>query len=102
MLYTYRTSERLPQLHACEQVFDRRVIVVAFEHNFNRSGCPTADRTHGLPCVRTRDLTSIVSADTVFILDPECFYGLRDFIVERMEQKCTVHLLGIKNSDILC
>lgn len=93
-MYTYRTADRLPQLYACEHVFDRRIVIVAFEHDFNKSGCATAAQSHGLPCVRTRDLTSVNVADTVFILDADCFYGLREFVIERLEQKCTVHLLN--------
>ena len=100
MLYIYNNANRLPQMYAGEQVFDRRSIIIAFEHDYTRSGIPTAAQTYGLPCVRTRDLSAIVNADTVFVLDASCFYGLRDFIVERLEQKCTVHLLGAITGDV--
>lgn len=94
MHYIYPNASKLPQLHACEQVFDRVVIVVEFEYDFNKCGRPCNSKTYGLPCIRTRDLSVLGRADTFFIIDPASFTGLRDFIEERKEEKSTIHLLG--------
>jgi len=94
MYYFYSNASKLPQLHACEQVFERVVVVVAYEHDYNKCGKPYHSRTHGIPCIRTRELSLLGRADTFFIIDPAYFIGLQDFIVERNEENSTIHLLG--------
>ena len=91
MLCLYPSSTKLPQLHACEKVFDRVVVIVAYDPDASR---PWMSRTHNLPCIRTRDLAVLGHADTIFILDPASFSHLREFIAQRLDENCVVHLLG--------
>jgi len=87
MLHFYRSFHRLPQLYAGEQVFDRRVAVV--EH-----GAHSAGTTHGVPCIRCSDLTWIGDFNVIFLLDPQNFSGLREFVVSRLQQGCVLHMLS--------
>ena len=91
MLCLYPSDAKLPQLHACEKVFDRIVVIVKYDHDAVK---PFLSKTHNLPCIRTRDLSILGRADTVFILEPASFSGLCEFIAHRLEDKCVVHLLG--------
>jgi len=94
MICTYPNANKLHKLHACEAVFDRVVLVVAFEHDTTRCGRHRSSTTHGLPGIRTRNLSSLGRADTFFILEPSMFIDLFDFISERTNEKSTIHLLG--------
>jgi len=89
MLYKYPNASRLPQLHACERVFDRLVVVVEYEPYC----CTWNSKTHGIPSIRTRQLNSLGHADAFFIIDPELFTDLEEFIAERGDT-CAIHLLG--------
>jgi len=91
MLCIYPSDTKLPQLHACEKVFDRIVVIVAYDPDAKR---PWISKTHNLPCIRTRDLSVLGHADTIFVLEPASFSGLREFIAARLEDRCVVHLLG--------
>ena len=88
MLHFYRSLHRLPQLYTSEQVFDRRVLVVEHGNFYSMSS------THNLPCLRCSDLASIGDANVVFLLEPQKFNGLREFVVARLQQGCVLHLLS--------
>jgi hypothetical protein len=89
----YPTDDRLPQLYAGENVFNRVLVVVTYEHDIRRCG-QWISSTHGLPCIRTRDLSVLGRADTFFILEPALFKGINVFIAERSDENSTIHLLG--------
>jgi len=91
MLCLYPSAAKLPQLHASEKVFDRVVVVVVYDPNAKKA---FMSRTHNLPCIRARDLAVIGRADTIFIVEPLLFPRLREFITQRLEENCAVHLLG--------
>jgi len=93
LCYHYPNDNRLPQLYAGEHVFDRVLVIVTYEHDIRRRG-HWLSSTHGLPCIRTRDLSTLGRADTFFILEPALFKGLEAFIAERSEENSTIHLLG--------
>ena len=87
MLHFYRSLHRLPQLYAGEQVFDRRVHVIEY-------GPYGASTTHGVPSIRCTDLRSVGDANVIFLLEPNQFSGLREFVVSRLQQGCVLHLLS--------